>query len=335
MNTRATVKLLYPYHNTKTFLYLDNALAIPKEKLLVLDFYAFNVDELAANAEHDVKNFYRNPHVTDVHENNRFSDAAITQLRLHPVLAQFAKQLDEKLATQANGISAATIDAVLTLVKALDKDGVRGSAMARYEFNLYFATLSDCEKQNLNRYLIEVKSLAGGNQSYVFENAIIGGDRFNQCIQIARIYLWQFIVDFRPEEMANVPADIIALTSSPSVSLRIQPKNSYFMQPTPAAPRPRPLPVFGPEPPPARITPPALPTGPVANRSLLNISLANQRAQTHATIDDSFDLMALLTLLRNAEPDSDASEAGLVFRVGAGLRLRIVFETSAGPRPRP
>ncbi len=325
MNNREIVRLLYPYHNVKTFLYLESSLAIPADRLLVLDTYAFNVDELVANAQHDVKNIYRNPHITEVHENNRFSDEAIAQLRLHPELAQFARQLDETLATQANGISTATIDAVLTLVKAFDRDGLRGSTMARYNFNLYFETLSEDEKQKLNRYLIEVKSLAGGNQSYIFENAFIGGDPLNQCFQIARIFMWQFVVDFRPEEMANIPRELIRLMAAPNIFLQIQPKIQYFGQPTP----------------------PALPLNRPAPRAavsavvhVFNNGTTQRLNQDQLTPDQlnllrrlDFELLATMFLARSAQPDADPSANFTTMPLGPDLTVRVEFTSRRNPRP--
>jgi hypothetical protein len=223
---RPPTLLLYPYHNTKTFVNLTNSLSIPKDKLVLLDNYAFDVDELVENAKYDVKNFYRNPHITDKHENNSFSEAAIEKLRQHPMLSQYAKTLDETLATQANGINKETVDAVLALVKEFDENGVAGSAQAKCNFDLYFYTLSETEKNKLNNYIINVKSKTGGNQSLSFEAAIVGGNRFDQCILTARVYLWQFVIDFRPAEMINIPASVSKIVAR--MNLKFEAKNQYF-----------------------------------------------------------------------------------------------------------
>jgi hypothetical protein len=201
---------LYPYHNHRTFLHLESTLFIPAEDLLVLDGYAFSVNELTEYATHNLKDFYRNPHIIQANENTSFSDAAKTKLRRHTALSQFAKALDEQLALQMNGISDATIDAVLVLLKA-HENGNDAVDEAERIFGRYFFTLSAKEQARLNAYVIRVQTTSGGFQALTFEYALIGGSRFDRCTNTQQIYLWQFVVDFRPAEFQNIPPDLMRI----------------------------------------------------------------------------------------------------------------------------
>jgi hypothetical protein len=226
--------LLHPYHNHRTFVNLENSLSISKDDLIVLDGYAFSITELCENANANLKDFYRNPHIIQAGENTSFSENAIKQLRMHPILSQYAKVLDEKLALQKNGISEKTIDEVIFLLKKIE-NGLAAADKAEVEFGRYFFTLSAEEQTKLNAYLIRVESTYGGFQNLTFEAALMGGNSQDRCTQTLKIYLWQFVVDFRPAEFQNIPRNVMRMASlhylkiklresyAPSISLEEKP----------------------------------------------------------------------------------------------------------------
>lgn len=80
-----------PYINTDTYKFHTPLEDVPKERLLVLDNYAFDIDELIIDAAANVQNLYRNPYLVDK-DNKEFSFTAKMQIILHPRLQPFAAQ---------------------------------------------------------------------------------------------------------------------------------------------------------------------------------------------------------------------------------------------------
>ena len=105
------------YKNTFTFLYFTSVSDIDPNNLIVLDGYAFDVDELISYAETNLEKFYQNPHLTAVDQNKGFSDSAKAQLREHAVLKKYALQLDNTMQSQKAGILPETVTAIEVLLR--------------------------------------------------------------------------------------------------------------------------------------------------------------------------------------------------------------------------
>ncbi len=221
------------FHNEKTFLYLTDTQEIPADKLIKLDGYAFDVDELVENAQQNLIKFYQNPHVTSVTDNNRFSPAAIDLLRTHSMLSQYAQSLDEMLAAQAAKISKETVDAVLVFLQEIEQPNVVDNETSRAKFYEYYLTLNDDDKENLNAYVISMHLVGGGVQALKFDAALAGGSEASQCIIITRLYLWQFVIDFRPAEITKIPASTISMMNR--AHLKIQPRATYNLPTLPVS----------------------------------------------------------------------------------------------------
>jgi hypothetical protein len=69
----------------------------------------------------------------------------------------------------------------------------------------------------------------GGVQPLNFNAALAGGSEVTQCVIVTRLYLWQFVIDFRPAEIIHIPAATLAMMSRSLV--RIQPKAAYALPP--------------------------------------------------------------------------------------------------------
>lgn len=189
------------YRNHETFLLMNPVSQIPKERLIVLDHYAFDVHELKSYAEANLDTFYKNPHITSRRANNEFSSDAKKLLRQHPVVGKFAAELDEKLAKQKTSIRPETIDAVIRLVKRYNLEGDSKSAEANTEFLRYKETLTVDQQMQLDNFVIEVPILSGGVQRVRFGDNFVDG----QCIIAAQVYLWQFVVSLRESAIKQMP----------------------------------------------------------------------------------------------------------------------------------
>jgi hypothetical protein len=194
------------YKNTETFFYQALIADIPADKLVILDGYAFDSDELAAYAENHAEEFYKNPHILDRKFNQEYSEAAKTVLRNHPTLNKFALALDKQLAEQKNYILPETVDAVITMLQTFHERGEEGSIEARAKFLEHKFSLTEEQQKRLDSFIIEVPTLnRDGVQRMNFQEAFTGGDDKDACILTVQVYLWQFVVTMRPESIALVP----------------------------------------------------------------------------------------------------------------------------------
>jgi hypothetical protein len=202
------------YLNTETIL-LNSVQDIPEDKLLVLDDYAFDVDEFLANIEGDrFSKIYTNPHLENTSSDAEFSETAKSILRSHPILSQHAREYDERLRVQKTGISAETIDRVthLALCYAVISAEHRNAASSNIEdsdqtnlaaFLEYKAKLPEQERADLDDYIIRVTSRFGGTQNLSFQSVLK-----SSCIVQQQIFLWQFVVELRPESAVLVPEHV-------------------------------------------------------------------------------------------------------------------------------
>ena len=69
----------------------------PLENFLILDGYAFDVEELEAYASVSSNKLYINPHITDPGVDKSFSDPEKEKLRNPPLLGEFARALDKSI----------------------------------------------------------------------------------------------------------------------------------------------------------------------------------------------------------------------------------------------
>ncbi len=196
------------YKNRETFANNTPSNEIPSSDLIVLDGYAFDVNELELLGKHTLLQFYKNPHITSAEQSKEFSESAKQQLREHPKLTRFARELDDSLAQQVNQILPATIDAAITLLQALHVHGVDGSSQAQRKFLDHKSTLTQSQQNSIDNYIISVRSQGGGFQRMRFEDAFNGGDSYSPCIRKTQIFLWQFVIDHRPDAARLIPATV-------------------------------------------------------------------------------------------------------------------------------
>ena len=191
------------YRNEETTL-LTPVNEIAAENLIVLDGYACDVVELLPHAGPEpFTKIYINPYLEGRVTQAEFSDEAKAILRAHPVLGGLARKFDETLRVQAAGIRGETIDQVMRLAQSLARDGVDGSQDALATFFEFQSTLSAPEKENLNHYIVQLPYQMGGTQNLKFENVLS-----HLCIQAQQMFLWQFIVQLRPESLSAVPESV-------------------------------------------------------------------------------------------------------------------------------
>ncbi len=185
------------FKNARTFVELIPIEDVAFDDRIVLDNYVFSIKELIQYGQHQLLSFYKNPHLTQSTQNQDFSEQAQRQMHQHEQLAPFACELDRRLKEQAKVIQVATIDAVITMLAAFEREGVVGSSPAQGKFLEHVATLSKYARAALNDYIISVALTGGGYQRLRFEDALNGGAVNEPCINTANIYLWQFVVDHR------------------------------------------------------------------------------------------------------------------------------------------
>lgn len=203
------LQIQYTYLNSRTFLYNEELQTLPPNRVLELDRYVFDIEELSHYAEDDFTKIFTNPHIRV--GNREFSEAAKNILRRHPVLGIYAQRLDELFLKQKSEIKAVTIAVIVKMLLNFEKYGVDGSVEAREEFCAHLhKELDAAERTHLLTYVIKVKSRFGGTQNLTFEKALNSG-----CIKIAQTFLWQFVTDIKPELFKLIPASVIymALTS--------------------------------------------------------------------------------------------------------------------------
>jgi len=213
------------YRNQTTFLYDENILDVSQENFLALDGFGFAVDELRDYVEHDLSKLYTNPHIKT--GDREFSETAKQILRNHQLLGPYARRLDSLLIEQKFGIKEATIDAVVKMLLNFAKYDVEGSGHARAEFCIYYQEeLNAIEQSKLFNYLIKVTSLYGGTQNFTFAAA------FNaDCIKIAQTFLWQFVIDIKPELYQKIPAAVLQMArESQNLVITLQENRSRVSQ---------------------------------------------------------------------------------------------------------
>ncbi len=215
------------YINQVSFINLINVHEIEAEDLLVLDGYAFSALELSQKAERSLIDFYRNPYVSTGARSRDFSPEAQQMLNQHPLLSSFARQFAEHLSLQANHLHGKTIDEVIKMLTRFNLEGVAGSADARAEFLEHKATLAEEDQQHLDNYFIRLPHVEGGTHNMLFKDAFLGG-QYSQCIVIAQMFLWQFVVDLRPGEIEHIPEAVWAQLQR--AELRIQVKEPQVSQ---------------------------------------------------------------------------------------------------------
>lgn len=175
----------------------------------MLDGFVFDIDELREYAEHDLYQFFKNPHLINRSQGQEFTPYAKYKLKAHPVLMVYAKSLAERLSSQTRNIQPQTVDAVIKMLQRFEEKGVEGSVGARAEFLEHKFSLSTEAQAQLDSFIIEIPTFYGTKERFTFEKAFLGGDLVNQCIIAAQIYLWQFVVTLRPSAMSLVPSSVI------------------------------------------------------------------------------------------------------------------------------
>jgi hypothetical protein len=112
--------LKFRQHLTHVFNYHTFQAKIPVDEidpgnLIVLDHYAFDVNELIAYAKNDISKIYKNPH-----RSGDFSNQAKTLLKKHDTLGQYANRLERHLATQKKLISTDVIVKMVVMLEKID-----------------------------------------------------------------------------------------------------------------------------------------------------------------------------------------------------------------------
>lgn len=213
------------YRNTETFLNHTHVVDIHKEKLIVLDGFAFDVDELIAYGEISLENFYTNPHLNKVDAgsrvNNQFTDEAKAILRNHKELKKFALALDEQPG-QKLAQSGAIKDLSQELQKLLrtyleigkrhgsrdfhfDDADLERCNEAKGKFMEYYNSLPAAERSKIDESVIRIPTIYGGTANMKFKDVLEGG--FCRCIITEQTYLWYFLQ--LQDSTVVIPAEIV------------------------------------------------------------------------------------------------------------------------------
>lgn len=233
-----------PFNNEETFAEETPVWAVAKNKVIVLDAYLFDIDELVAYYRSG-SDFKRNPHTSA-----EFSAVAREQLRGHPLIEPLLS--DELLAHQRADqlMTAEVIDAVINMLRHIDRvtmpgftadasddtelslddilqsaldqvsgGGGGGSKPSTAKSNLErareyidafieFKSKLSAELQGLlNNYTIWRHKPGGGFDRMNFLIALNGGGQAMGCIITTQVALWQFVKHFRPR--VDVPPRVM------------------------------------------------------------------------------------------------------------------------------
>ena len=225
--------------NTETFTSLESVKDIPQENLLILDKYAFDVNELKEYAKQSLNKLYKNPHT-----NSSFTPEAIATLHSHPILGQYCTQLDQRLAEQKREINNETVEKIIGMLLDINKVGIDGSEDPRMKFLEYKSTLTLQEQKNLEDYIIQIpvsklllsSNVSGGEargalmrgslkktqqdpeeaatRSLRFSEALVGGSQAAPCVKTLQVFLWKFVLDIKPEAITQLPKEVQAIASA-------------------------------------------------------------------------------------------------------------------------
>ncbi len=204
------------YHNADTFIDFTPIAELPPERLIVLDGYAFDINDLVTHGSgSQLQKIYTNPYLEHGAQQNEFSEEAKSILRAHPLLGQYAREFDELLRVQSGLIRVATVDEVLRMAQSFARTGTDGSEDALAAFRIFQSTLSTQEKSNLDGYIVSLPFEGGGSQNMRFEDILK-----HSCIQAQQMFLWQFIVQLRPEASLLIPETVQQIAQIHHVVIR-------------------------------------------------------------------------------------------------------------------
>jgi hypothetical protein len=275
--------------NSQTFSELAEISEIPSQRLLILDNYAFDSQELATYAKHYPHRLGRNPHTKVL-----FSALAKNQIRAHPDTCNSMHLMEHQISLQNTLITDAILKRVIQLLKTIDEclnppvmpageeersdsdvseeessdedndsqweadwqsetdepvDPMalencvdedakmfvpEGCNVAVIDFQIYLNNLKPSTRDTLNNYLIEIHSTRGEGeiQFLEFNAALVGGNNIEPCAKILQIYLWQFVVDFKPGMLKKIP-DAVKQAAT-NAKLEIQNQYEIFKYPEPS-----------------------------------------------------------------------------------------------------
>lgn len=231
--------------NKLTFASREPVENIDPNNLLVLDGYAFDVDELFNYVSTRPEHIYTNPHwlgkkIFGIPQSPEFTDPTKEIIRKHKRFSRFAENFDEIQKEPKKFIKPATVDEVIKLLQNIiasnpdnnpndmkidsggenDDDVNRGVDAAREKFLEYRKKLDGIEKRALDYYFIKVPSAFGGidgnTQNMFFKDAFWGG--LGRCIKTTQIFLWKFVTDFRSD--ITIPQQIQTLAQQQQAVIR-------------------------------------------------------------------------------------------------------------------
>lgn len=214
------------YENKVTFLYQKPIAEIEKEKLVILDNYAFDVDELKEYAEIDVQNLTVNPHINDLKNHSRpFSLHARRILARHPILGKYIAEKNE--IENRVEMDEKTVLNIKSMVKELVAVGFEKSEDAVAKLYEQLTLLHEKDRKILYDYTIQVPIAGGDTYSRVKFSDLMGGDSDGQpCIIRVKVYLWQLVIDYFPLAILEEPKvhqHVVRLASSKGLALRTNP----------------------------------------------------------------------------------------------------------------
>ncbi len=232
-------KALPSYNNHETFLNRESVTDIAEDDLLILDNYAFSIEELKEHGERNNDNFFKNPH-----ENSPpFSEEAKKVLENHPDLKEYAQRHNNQMTNQAKGISNDTLQAVTNMLLEISKNGIQGKTDPRVAFLEYKSSLQPIEQTQIDDFIIKIlhqdqKKLATnytrGEANFAlarpasfplfkresknspqqnerimkFSEALVGGNQSSPCVRTLQIFLWQFVINLSPAAEKLIPGDV-------------------------------------------------------------------------------------------------------------------------------
>lgn len=181
------------YCNETTFGYKNKIESLPSENILILDSYAFDVNELEKSGK---SHFYINPHT-----HQGYSVWAAGLLRHHPRLGPKVKATDQAIMELRGALSGRTVKTLINFVSHLKNTeiGSEEEKACISQFDQYYRSMAAREKEILDK-----KAIFGNNhqldiQKYNFElfyqNAFV--DYLTPPIS-AREILNLFVSNLRP-----------------------------------------------------------------------------------------------------------------------------------------
>ena len=235
--------------NTTTFLAMLEPHEIPDHQKLYLDGYLFSREELLNYVVENPHLVFTNPYLMDATEGSaEFSDAAKAELMAHPDFKPHAERLLLQMQFQSSGVSTATLDAIVTLLRShaeyeearknhlpIGEAVLARNQAALADFAAYVLSLPEAERIKLNKYVIKVPTRfgagVGGNQNFLFEAVMQ-----QTCIVIQQACLWQILVDFRPATLATMPDYVKRQLAGHSFAIAVREATAAPLLPAAVAP---------------------------------------------------------------------------------------------------